>query len=40
MTNKLRKIKNRDEEKDFWASHDSTKYVDWKKGEEGCASQA
>ena len=27
---KLPKFKNEDEEREFWASHDSTEYVDWK----------
>ena len=26
------KFKNEDEERDFWATHDSTEYVDWSKG--------
>ncbi len=25
------KFKNEDEERDFWATHDSTEYVDWKE---------
>ena len=29
--NKL-KFKNEDEEREFWSSHDSTDYIDWKKG--------
>ena len=32
--NKKKKIpdfKNEDEEREFWAGHDSTEYVDWKK---------
>ena len=24
-------FKNEDEERDFWATHDSTEYVDWSK---------
>ncbi len=31
---KLKKIpnfKNEDEERDFWATHDSTEYIDWSK---------
>jgi len=28
---KLPKFKNEDEEREFWATHDSTEYVDWKK---------
>jgi hypothetical protein len=31
MKSKLPKFKNGDQERDFWASHDSTKYADWKK---------
>ncbi len=33
---KLKKIphfKNEDEEREFWATHDSTDYVDWSKAE-------
>lgn len=32
--NKLKKIpkfKNEDEEREFWATHDSTDYIDWSK---------
>ena len=32
MKNKIPKFKNEDAERAFWASHDSTDYVDWKKG--------
>ena len=28
-TTKLPKFKNEDQERDFWAKHDSTAYVDW-----------
>jgi len=28
---KTPKFKDEDEERDFWATHDSTEYVDWKK---------
>lgn len=28
---KIPKFKNEDEEREFWSSHDSTEYVDWKK---------
>jgi predicted DNA binding CopG/RHH family protein len=28
---KLPKFKSEDEEREFWASHDSTEYVDWEK---------
>ena len=27
----LPKFKNEDEERDFWATHDSTDYFDWSK---------
>ena len=29
---KLPKFKNEDEEREFWATHDSTEYVDWSSG--------
>lgn len=32
MKKKLPKFKNEDEERAFWATHDSTEYVDWEKG--------
>ncbi len=28
---KLPKFKNEDEEREFWATHDTTKYFDWSK---------
>ncbi len=28
------KFRDEDEEREFWASHDSTEYVDWSKAEE------
>ncbi len=31
MGNKIPKFKNEDEEREFWASHDSADYIDWKK---------
>lgn len=31
MEKKLPKFKNEDEERAFWATHDSTKFVNWKK---------
>ncbi|MBK6712248.1 MAG: BrnA antitoxin family protein [Chloroflexi bacterium] len=37
MVNKLKDIptfKNEDEERTFWASHDSTEYIDWSEAEE------
>ncbi len=27
----MSKFKNEDEEREFWATHDSTEYVEWKK---------
>ncbi len=36
MAKELKEIptfKNEDEEREFWATHDSTKYVDWDKAE-------
>jgi predicted DNA binding CopG/RHH family protein len=35
MKNKLKRIpkfRNEDEERKFWSKHDSTDYLDWKKG--------
>ena len=29
---KIPKFKNEDEEREFWATHDSTDYIDWSKG--------
>ena len=31
MTKKIPKFKSEDEERKFWATRDSTEYVDWKK---------
>ncbi|NOY38715.1 MAG: hypothetical protein GXO95_00300 [Nitrospirae bacterium] len=31
MSKKMSKFKNEDEEREFWATHDSTEYVEWKK---------
>lgn len=31
MNKKIPKFKSEDEEREFWATHDSTEYVDWKK---------
>jgi len=28
---KVLRFKNEDKEREFWASHDSTEYVDWSK---------
>jgi predicted DNA binding CopG/RHH family protein len=32
MKKRIPKFKNEDEERDFWATHDSTDYIDWSKG--------
>lgn len=37
MIKKFKKIpsfKSEDEERDFWATHDSTDYIDWSKAEQ------
>ena len=31
MPKRIPKFKNEDEEREFWATHDSTEYVDWRK---------
>ncbi len=31
MNKKIPKFKTEEEERDFWATHDSTEYIDWKK---------
>jgi len=31
MKNKKVKFRNEDEEREFWAIHDSTEYIDWRK---------
>ncbi|MBI5594401.1 MAG: hypothetical protein HY881_28475 [Deltaproteobacteria bacterium] len=33
MKKKTPQFRNEAEERDFWQSHDSTEYVDWKKAE-------
>jgi len=30
---KIPKFKNEDEEREFWATHDSTEYIDWSKAQ-------
>ena len=30
---KIPKFKNEDEEREFWATYDSTAYIDWSKAE-------
>ena len=32
MKKRIPKFKNEDEEREFWATHDSTDYIDWNKG--------
>ncbi len=32
MSKKIPKLKSEDKEREFWENHDSTEYVDWKKG--------
>ncbi len=31
MKKKIPEFRSEDEEREFWATHDSTEYVDWKK---------
>lgn len=31
MNKKIPKFKSEDEEREFWATHDSSEYIDWKK---------
>ncbi len=33
MPKKIPKFENEDEEREFWATHDSTNYLDWSKAE-------
>jgi len=32
MKKRVRKFKTEDQEREFWSTHDSTKYIDWSKG--------
>jgi predicted DNA binding CopG/RHH family protein len=32
LTRRLPEFRSEDEERVFWATHDSTEYVDWRKG--------
>ena len=32
MSKKIPKFRSEDKEREFWSSHDSTEFVDWKKG--------
>ena len=31
---RIPKFRNEDEERDFWASHDSTEYIDWSEAKD------
>lgn len=31
MNKKIPKFRSEDEEREFWATHDSSEYIDWKK---------
>ncbi len=33
MKKRLPEFKNEDQEREFWASHDSTEYINWKEAE-------
>jgi predicted DNA binding CopG/RHH family protein len=33
MVKQIPEFNNEDEEREFWASHDSTEYIDWKKAQ-------
>jgi len=33
MKKKIPKFKSEDEERDFWAEHDSAEYIDWSKAQ-------
>lgn len=33
MSKRIPEFKNEDEEREFWATHDSTEYINWKQGE-------
>ncbi len=33
MSKQIPKFKNEDEEREFWASHDSTEFINWNKAE-------
>ena len=33
MRNRIPKFKNEEEEREFWATHDSTDYINWDKAE-------
>jgi len=33
VSKRIPEFKNEDEEREFWATHDSTEYINWKQGE-------
>ena len=33
MSNRIPEFKNEEEEREFWATHDSTDYINWDKAE-------
>ena len=33
MSKRIPKFRNEDEEREFWASHDSTEYINWNQAE-------
>jgi predicted DNA binding CopG/RHH family protein len=33
MSKRIPKFKNEDEEREFWATHDSTEYINWNQAE-------
>ncbi len=33
MSKRIPKFKNENEEREFWAAHDSTDYIDWNQAE-------
>ncbi len=38
MPKQIPKFKSEDEEREFWATHDSTEYVDWQKAKKAAFS--
>ena len=39
MKKRVPKFRSEDEEREFWATHDSTEYVDWKKAKRAVLSE-
>ena len=39
MLKPIPKFKNEDEEREFWATHDSTEYIDWKNAKKVTAKE-